>query len=165
MNAGATPGSAAARLAAVISPLRRNLLGATRATAGLPEIPEAQIDVIRALPRGAVHTSGDLAAALGLSRSTVSNLLGGMEARGLIARRSPDRDRRRVEVIATPDALDLFARFDAASAVIVADALAELSDDDRAAMVAALPALERLRDVLGSARSRAGSDETQDGAA
>lgn len=42
----------AARLAAVISPLRRALLAATRAEARLPELSDSQIDVIRALHEG-----------------------------------------------------------------------------------------------------------------
>ncbi len=137
-----------ARLAAVISPLRRTLLAAARAAERLPEIPDAQIEVIRALPRGTVATSGELAARLGLNRSTVSNLLTAMEAAGLVARRQHTGDRRRVEIAATARALDLFDRFDHASAALVSAAAATLPDGDRAALAAALPALERLRDAL-----------------
>ena len=46
-----------ARLAAVISPLRRDLLAGARAAEHLPDIPDAQIEVIRALPRGVVVVS------------------------------------------------------------------------------------------------------------
>lgn len=139
-----------ARLAAVISPLRRTLLAAARAAEHLPEIPDAQIEVIRALPGGTVATSGELAARLGLNRSTVSNLLTAMEAAGLVARRQHTGDRRRVEIVATAKALDLFDRFDLASATLVDAAAATLPAGDRAALAAALPALERLRDALAA---------------
>jgi len=61
----------AARLAAVISPLRRALLAAAREQEGLPDIPDAQIEIIRALPRGTVAAPGELAETLGLGRSTI----------------------------------------------------------------------------------------------
>jgi DNA-binding MarR family transcriptional regulator len=137
-----------ARLAAVISPLRRTLLAAARAAEHLPEIPDAQIEIVRALPRGTVSAPGELADRLGLSRSTVSNLLTTMEAAGLIERRPRAGDRRHVEVLATARALDLFDRFDLASGDLLADAAATLTPADRAALAAAVPALERLRDAL-----------------
>jgi len=138
----------AARLAAVISPLRRALLAAARAQEDLPDIPDAQIEIIRALPRGVVAAPGELAETLGLGRSTISNLLAAMERSGLIARRPRSDDRRGVEVVASAAALGYFDRFDRASEAIVTDAAASLSADDLAALAAAVPALEKLRDVL-----------------
>ncbi|MGR0319835.1 MarR family winged helix-turn-helix transcriptional regulator [Agromyces sp. ZXT2-3] len=145
----------AARLAAVVSPLRRALLGAARRREGLPELPDAQIEVIRALPGGTVASPSELADSLGLGRSTVSNLLNRMERDGLVARTPRVGDGRGVEVVASARAIDLFERFDRASAAIVADAASALPAEDRAALDAALPALERLRDVLIELRSGA----------
>jgi DNA-binding MarR family transcriptional regulator len=145
----------AGRLAAVISPLRRALLTAAREREGLPDIPDAQIEVIRALPRGTVASPSGIADSLGLGRSTVSNLLASMERAGLIARRSRTDDRRQVDVVASPDALELFDRFDRASESIVTDAAASLSADDLAALEAAIPALERLRDAFAARRGLA----------
>ncbi|GGN69395.1 hypothetical protein GCM10010112_34880 [Actinoplanes lobatus] len=142
----------AARLAAVISPLRRTLLAAARAAEHLPEIPDAQIEIIRALPRGAVTTPGELADRLGLSRPAVSNLLTAMETAGLVERRPRPGNRRQVEVLATAKALNLFDRFDLASGDLVAYAAATLTAADRAALAAAVPALERLRDALTEQR-------------
>lgn len=139
----------AARLAAVISPLRRALLAATRAEARLPELSDAQIDVIRALPRGTSRGPAEIAARLRLSRSTVSNLLGAMEGDGLIERSPAPSDGRRVVVRASETALDLFDRFDSANSALVAQATAKLDDDERSALTAAVPALERLCAVLG----------------
>ena len=138
------------RLASVISPLRRVLLASARAAEGLPEIPDAQVEVIRALPRGVVSSPGELADQLGLGRSTVSNLLTIMEERGLIARRPSTGDGRRVEVLASAQALAFFERFDRASAALVAEATASLPSADRAALAAAVPALEKLLDALAA---------------
>ncbi|RXZ50053.1 MarR family winged helix-turn-helix transcriptional regulator [Agromyces binzhouensis] len=138
----------AARLAAVVSPLRRAILGAARRREGLPELPDGQIEVIRALPRGTVASPSELAASLGLGRPTVSNLLSRMERDGLVARTPRAGDGRGVDVAASAHALDLFVRFDRASTAIVADAASALTPEDLAALDAALPALERLRDLL-----------------
>jgi DNA-binding MarR family transcriptional regulator len=142
------PAVDAVRLAAVISPLRRSLLAAARRAHRLPEIPDSQVEILRALPRGTAASPGELAERLGLSRPAVSNLLSAMEDRGLIARRPRGADRRQVEVAATERALGLFERFDRASAALVDGATDRLSPQDRAALAAAVPALERLRDAL-----------------
>jgi DNA-binding MarR family transcriptional regulator len=147
-----------AALAAVISPLRRTLLAAARAAEDLPEIPDAQIEIIRALPAGVVATPGELATRLGMSRPTVSNLLRAMESAGLIVRRQRDDDRRGVTVAASARALDLFQRFDLASARLIAAAAATLSEPDRAALAAAAPALDRLRAALATQRLTAAPD-------
>lgn len=140
----------AARLAAVISPLRRALLAATRAEARLPELSDAQIDVIRALPRGTSQGPAEIATRLRLGRSTVSNLLGAMEGEGLIERSPAPSDGRRVVVQASAKALDLFDRFDSANSALVAQATSQLDDEGRAALAAAVPVLERLCDLLGA---------------
>lgn len=139
----------AGRLAAVVSPLRRRLLGAARSRDHLPDLPDAQIEVIRALPAGTVLAPSALADRLGVQRSTISNLLKAMERSGLVVRRAASGDGRGVEVQASDRALDVFARFDRAAAEVVADAAAGLGPADRAAIAAAIPALERLRDALG----------------
>lgn len=145
----------AARLAAVISPLRRALAAAARQRDQLPHLPDSHIDVIRALPRGAVRSPGDLSVLLGLNRTTVSNLLTALEIGGLVARRHRADDRRHVEVVASAEALALADRFDAVSTAIVADAAGELSPEERDALGAAIPALEHLRDLLVARRTLA----------
>ncbi|WP_295126842.1 helix-turn-helix domain-containing protein [uncultured Leifsonia sp.] len=140
------------RLAALISPIRRNLLALTRETEGLPDVPDSQVEVLRALPRGTVSTPSELARRLGLRKSTMSNLLTAMEAAGLVVRRPSPDDRRRVEVLASAHALSIFESFDAASALLLAEAAATLHADDLAALAAAVPALERLRDALADRR-------------
>jgi len=152
----------AGRLASLISPLRRALLTAARESEHLPDIPDAQIEIVRALPRGTVTSPSRLADALGLNRSTVSNLLAAMERSGLIARRTNSDDRRGVEILASATALAWFERFDAASAAIVSDAVGALDPAEIAALDAAIPALEHLRDALIERRSAALAPLTPD---
>lgn len=155
------------RLAAVISPLRRTLLTAARERGGLPDIPDAQIEIVRALLPGAgtgaagtgaagfgvERGPAELAEALHLSRPTVSNLLRAMEADGLVERRKAAGDGRRVVVVASARAIDLFRRFDEAAGALLREALGTLHPDDRSAVAAAVPALERLAVALrGEAR-------------
>ncbi|SFR70598.1 DNA-binding transcriptional regulator, MarR family [Agromyces sp. CF514] len=143
-----------ARLSGLISPLRRSLLRAARAAEHLPDIPDAQIEVLRALPAGTSRSPVELADDLSLNRTTVSNLLKSMEAAGLVTRAPDVADRRRVEVRASTKAHRLLERFDAASAGFVGEAIADLDPADAVALASALPALERLRDALQD-RSRA----------
>ncbi|MGO4453821.1 MarR family winged helix-turn-helix transcriptional regulator [Arthrobacter sp. RAF14] len=135
----------AARLAAVISPLRRTLLAVTRSRADLPDIPDAQVEVLRALPRGTVASPGELAASLGLRRSSVSNLLAAMERAGLISRRPSPDDGRGVEVLASPDALRHFESFDATSTVVILEAVERLAPEEQVVLADAVPVLEKLR--------------------
>lgn len=137
-----------ARLAGVISPLRRALLTAARAAGDLPEIPESQIQVIRALPSGTALAPSDLAEALHLDRSTVSNLLASMQRAGLVERRPDEADGRRVLVTTSERARALFAAYDRASTRILGESLETLTSEDLASITIALPALERLLGAL-----------------
>ncbi|GAA1526038.1 DNA-binding MarR family transcriptional regulator [Agromyces terreus] len=137
-----------ARLSGLISPLRRSLLRAARAAEHLPDIPDAQIEVLRALPKGVMRSPVELAEELSLNRTTVSNLLKAMEASRLVTREADAADRRRVEVRASAEAHGLLDRFDAASATLLTDTLAGLPPADATALAAALPALERLHERL-----------------
>ena len=151
VRAAAPAADEGGRLAAVISPLRRTLLAAARRQGGLPDIPDAQIEVVRALlssPGGAGPGPAELAVTLHLSRPAVSNLLRAMEADGLVERQRGAGDGRRVVVAASARAVDLFRRFDQESGEILRDALDVLDPADRATVAAAVPALERLSSVL-----------------
>jgi DNA-binding MarR family transcriptional regulator len=152
----------AARLSGVISPLRRGLLRAARTAEQLPEIPDAQVEVLRALPVGAVRSPAEIAEELSLSRPTVSNLLRTMEAADLIVREPDPVDRRRVAVRASTRAATLLRRFDEASERLLAAAMSSLPEADRTALAAALPSLERLRDEI-QAHARAGRVRLQAG--
>lgn len=135
-----------ARLARTLGPLRRAMMRSVHAYAHLPDLPEAQVAVLRAVADGPLRPS-ELADALGLARPTVSNLLRTMERQRLIGR-TPVGPGRAVEVAATPTATDLLARYDEASARLVADSLAAMEPEDVAALGAAAPALAALTAAL-----------------
>ena len=151
MSGDGTGADEIVRLSAIISPLRRGLLRAARNTERLPDIPDAQIEVLRALPVGITRSPGELATELGLSRPTVSNLLRAMEIAGLVTRQVPSGDGRRIDVAASARAVRLLERFDRAAAEVLAESFAALAESDRAALDAAVGPLERLRDVVQNA--------------
>ncbi|MGW7521149.1 MarR family transcriptional regulator, partial [Streptomyces sp. NPDC054796] len=77
----------AAGLGGLLGPLRRAVLRATRNSEGLPDLPEAQIELLRTLSTAPEGLSpGAVAARLRVARSTVSNLVRVMSAAGLVER-------------------------------------------------------------------------------
>lgn len=144
-----TPSEAATarRLGPLLGPLRRTVLRRSRDLAALPDLPEAQVELLRVLADQGPQSPSGLADRLHLARPTVSNLLRTMTGTGLVDR-APGAGRG-VAVSATDHARDLLHRYDAASARTLEVALARLDADDRAALTAALPALDRLLAALG----------------
>lgn len=142
----------ARRLAAVISPLRRALLTATRQSEGLPDIPDSQVEVMRVLLAREHSSPSDVASALGMGRSTVSNLLVLMERAGLVTRSSGSADKRAVQIVPSEKAITAFMTFDATSADVVADAVAlTLSMAEAQILEDAIPVLEKLRQAIAVA--------------
>ena len=113
----------ARRLSDRIGPFRRALLRTSREVADLPDVPDAQVEVMRALT-GTTTTPSALA--------------------GLLERRLAAGDGRRTELRLTPLAEERLAAYDEASTTVLVEALDRLSPEDRAALAAALPALEHL---------------------
>lgn len=148
------PATESARLAALVSPLRRSLLALGRERDDLPDLPDAQIEIIRLVLAEGPQAPARIAESLGASRPAVSNLLTAMERSGLVSRHPNAQDRRGIEVRATDRAHDHFAKFDAATSVVTADALAALDTADQEAILNALPALERLTAQLTARRGR-----------
>lgn len=145
-----TPPSTAAALSRRLGPLRRSVLRATRAAADLPHLPDAHIELLRVIAEEPGLSPRSIADRVKLARPTVSNLLQTMRRAGLVALVRRDDDARRVEVTATAHALDLLARYDAASERILSTALDALTPAERRAVSAAVPALDRLEANLSS---------------
>jgi DNA-binding MarR family transcriptional regulator len=139
---------AARRLSAQVGPFRRTLLNASRQEGALPSIPDAQIEVLRRLDEDGWASPTALGRALGLARSTVSNLVAAMERGGLVERRLAVGDGRSTEVGLTDLARERLRVYDAAAERVLMEALAGLPDADRAVLVAALPVLTRLQDAI-----------------
>ncbi|MBX5334895.1 MarR family transcriptional regulator [Rhodococcus fascians] len=140
--------STATELGRQLGPLRRSLLRATRDVAQLPDIADSHIEVMRALAAEPSMSPGRLATRLNLARSTVSNLIRAMVDAGLVERSITTGDLRGATLTASPKAVKLLAKYDAASSRVLADALDELSRHNREAIAAALPALAEITSIL-----------------
>ncbi|MFB2554395.1 MarR family winged helix-turn-helix transcriptional regulator [Herbiconiux liangxiaofengii] len=138
----------ASELGRQLGPLRRSVTQATRAEEALPDLPEAHIEVLRLLGDQPDLSTTQIAGRLRLARPTVSNLLSSMVRSDLVELVRQSTDRRLVTVRRTPRAVELLARYDVTSERIIDEALARLSSRDRSALEKAVPAMERLIEVL-----------------
>lgn len=93
-------------------------------------------------------TLGELAVAEHVAPPTVTKVVGKLEERGLIERAADDVDRRVVRVEVTPAGRRLLDVDRRRRATWLAARLDELDDDERAAVEAAVPVLERLTGLV-----------------
>ncbi|MGW0331371.1 MarR family winged helix-turn-helix transcriptional regulator [Streptomyces sp. NPDC003011] len=147
-TAGRDPQDVALELGRLLGPLRRAVLRATRTAEGLPDLPEAQIELLRVLTADGPLAPREAAARLRIAPSTVSNLVKALTAAGLVERAADPIDARAVVLTPSARALDLLARYDRASASALARVVAGLPPADRAALAAALPVLDGLVPAL-----------------
>ncbi|MFC7308202.1 MarR family winged helix-turn-helix transcriptional regulator [Streptomyces monticola] len=127
----------------LLGPLRRAVVRVTRTAENLPDLPEAQIELLRVLADGPL-TPRQTADRLRVAPSTVSNLVKTMRTAGLVERTTHPGEGRTALLTATDRAADLLTRYDRASARALAEGIDHLGPDDHAALRAALPALARL---------------------
>lgn len=130
----------------LLGPLRRAVLR-TRHTAGLPELPEAQIELLRVLAAGDA-TPREVASRLRVAPSTVSNLVRVMTAAGLVVRTPSTVDLRTVRLAASPKALEMLDSYDRTSTAALRRALDTLDASRREALERALPVLGDLLTAL-----------------
>jgi DNA-binding MarR family transcriptional regulator len=146
-------------LGRLLGPLRRAVFRATRSVEGLPDLPEAQIELLRVLAAEGALAPREAAARLRIAPSTVSNLVKAMAAADLVERAPDPHDARAVVLTPSRRALDLLARYDRASTSALARAVGDLPAADRAVLAAALPVLHGLVPALetdAAATPRAG---------
>lgn len=139
-------------LGRLIGPLRRAVLLRTRRSEDLPDLPEAQIELLRVLSDAGALAPREVAGRLRVAPSTVSNLVRAMTASGLVERRPSSTDLRTVTLTASPHALDLLGRYDRVSTEALRCALAALAPESREAIEEALPALTDLIGALEDER-------------
>lgn len=109
---------------------------------GSPSIPE--LAALVRLNRGGPATNADLAKAEQISPQSMSATLAGLERRGLIARAADPRDGRRVLLSVTAAGKATIEAKRAVRTQQITTALANLDEEEIAALRAAVPALERL---------------------
>lgn len=90
---------------------------------------------------------GDLAIREGVSASTLSRLVDSLVERGMVIRVRDSDDARSSRVSATADGLAFLEDLRRNGTTLIDRGLRSLGDADRAAVLAALPALERLADA------------------
>jgi DNA-binding MarR family transcriptional regulator len=132
----------------MLGPLRRAVLRATRAAEGLPDLPEAHIEIMRAVADSPDISPRAIADRLGLARPTVSNLIQTMKREGLLTLVRSADDARVVHVTVTDFAAGLLRRYDTANERIVSAALDQLNPKEWSAVTAAMPALTHLQAIL-----------------
>jgi DNA-binding MarR family transcriptional regulator len=144
----ATEEALAADLAAAWGGVRRRLRRGARAVVGGEPLTGSQIEVLRLVEAQPGIGVRDAAAALHLAPNTVSTLVGGLVALGLLDRAPDPDDRRAACLLLTAAATERLRRWRDERDRLLAAALAELDPADAAALRASLPALERLLAAL-----------------
>ncbi|MFD5477665.1 MarR family winged helix-turn-helix transcriptional regulator [Streptomyces hawaiiensis] len=93
-----------------IGPLRRAVLLRTRRAADSPDLPEAQIELLRVLSDAGALAQREVATRLRAAPSTVGNLVRAMTASGLVEREPSPTGLRTVPLVASPHALEPLSR-------------------------------------------------------
>jgi DNA-binding MarR family transcriptional regulator len=132
------------RLRAAIFRLGRWL----RPTEAAAELTPTQISVLMTVVSRETVRLGDLAAIEGLNPTMLSRVLGVLVERGLVKRVADPDDRRAALVASTAAGRRVRERMRKERSAKLEPVLAALSNAERQSIVAALPALEQLGDLL-----------------
>jgi DNA-binding MarR family transcriptional regulator len=131
-----------ARLRVAIARLSRRLR--KHELAGLTP---TQLSALATVDRAGPLRLGDLAAAEGIAPSTLTRLVTALEERGYVERCPVPGDARASTLSIAPAGHDALERIREQSTLVLADRLQTLTAEQRAALAAALPALEQLADA------------------
>lgn len=105
----------------------------------------SQQSVMMSIHKRGPLTLGELADIERVAQPTISRVVAKLEADGLVERRPDDRDRRVVLVVTTAAGADLLEVARSRKVRWIEDRLAQLTDEERDRVLAALPALDRLQ--------------------
>jgi DNA-binding MarR family transcriptional regulator len=132
---------------------------AVRRQAPGERLPDAQVEVLRAVEAHPGIGTRAVAERLQLVPNTVSTIVGELVRAGLL-RRSRDRsDRRAARLYLTEEAVARLAAWVEAGDEVLSTALLRLDEADRRALETAMPALRRLLDVLDEADGAGGDGD------
>ncbi|MFJ1643888.1 MarR family winged helix-turn-helix transcriptional regulator [Streptomyces sp. NPDC088258] len=134
------PDSLAAALAGVQRTIRRRLRG----TLATPPLRGAQVELLRLVAARPGIRVSDAAKELYLAGNSVSTLAHQLSRAGYLRRESDPDDRRSTLLLPTQAAASRLNDWEARRSALVRERVARLTDEDRAALAAALPALRRL---------------------
>jgi DNA-binding MarR family transcriptional regulator len=128
----------ATRLRLAVGRLARRIRLATN------DIPPLQLSTLATLAqRGPVH-SGELAQREAVTPPTMTRVLAALADRGFVARTADPSDARSVVVSISPAGAEALTRIQSERTALMGARLSRLTEEQRAALTAALPALEAL---------------------
>lgn len=140
--------------------LRRNF----SRRAGDLGLPQAQWQALAYLSRQEGVNQVTLAETLEVQPITLARLIDRLQAAGLVDRRPDPQDRRAVRLYLTPAAQPLLDRMWAFAALSREDAMADLPDESRAALLQALQHMKRNL-LAGEDRTACGAAAPDEGSA
>jgi DNA-binding MarR family transcriptional regulator len=111
---------------------------------GYGDLSRTATSVLAALRDSGPQRVTALAGAEGVAQPTMTTLVARLERRGLVARGSDPEDARAVRVAITDQGRERLEARRATRVAVLADRLGALDADERAALEAALPALDKL---------------------
>jgi DNA-binding MarR family transcriptional regulator len=114
------------------------------------------LSTLSTLDRTGPRRITDLAAIEGVTQPSVTALVTALERSGLVERQGDPTDKRVALVALTPDGLDYLQNRRRAGAEAFAQLIGKLPADEAAALAAAIPALQRLRDLDNEERDPGG---------
>jgi DNA-binding MarR family transcriptional regulator len=158
-------------LAEGIGRLRRALRRGARAADPASSLAVAQLELLAAIAEHPGSRPGQLARRLNMRANTVTTIVNGLSALGMLERTAAEEDRRAVELTVTEAGRLAVLAWQAVNAAVLDQALSTLPAGQRRALAAAVPALDalaraidRLADTPGvPAGPRAGTPGVPDG--
>ena len=128
----------ATRLRLAVGRLNRRIRLATN------DIPPLQFSALATLDKYGPLRSGELAQREAVTAPTMTRVLAALAERGLVTREADPTDARSVRVSLSPAGIEALSRIRSERTALLGARLARLTDEQRAALVAGLPALEAL---------------------
>jgi DNA-binding MarR family transcriptional regulator len=140
----------AAELLTAIAAVRRTTRRAARHASATEPLPPARSELLRLTARQPGITVAEAAREMRLAPNTVSTMVGGLTAQGLLSRDRSSADGRTVRLTVTAGARQRLAQWRDLRADLAARALADLPGEDTEALAKAIPALARLAEQMES---------------
>ncbi|WP_026239579.1 MarR family winged helix-turn-helix transcriptional regulator [Parafrankia discariae] len=135
-------------LTEVVTRLRRVLRSSIRTDIPWESLPMAQVELLQCVAERDGTRVGELAGLLRLAPNSVSTLVAQLTDAGLVRRERDPADRRAVALRLTEAGERALTGWLQAHERRIGSAMEILADDDRDAIIAALPALGRLVEAL-----------------
>ena len=132
----------------LLGPLRRAVMKKAREAASLPDLPDAQISLLRLIAESGGVTPGAAAARFRVAPSTISNLVRSLRKAELVERTALATDLRTVKLTASTRAHDLLNCYDRVSAAAIKQASKQLSATQQSELQRAIPVLRALLGAL-----------------